>query len=99
MTDSRNKNTEFIDTLIKAYNSMDQDGKEKLNEIAMSIYISVNKNKKFNKNEKLSDINSSEKTSDDSSKNVDNTQTRSNRTKLSDLFNSLKALSQVNKQD
>ena len=99
MTDSRNKNTEFIDTLIKAYNSMDQDGKEKLNEIAMSIYISVNKDKKFNKNEKLSDINSSEKTSDDSSKNVDNTQTRSNRTKLSDLFNSLKALSQVNKQD
>ncbi len=46
MAENKNGKTDFLDTLIEAYNSMDQSGKERLNEIAMSIYITMRGNKK-----------------------------------------------------
>jgi len=45
MEGKSNGSTDFIDTLIEAYNSMEEVEKEKLNEIAMSIYNDINRGK------------------------------------------------------
>ena len=99
MTNNKKGDTEFIDTLIEAYNSMDQAGKEKLNKIVMSIYVSINKDKKLSEEKKSLYAEMNRTTNANGSKGIssNDTQAKSNKTKLSSLFNSLKAISQIDK--
>ena len=99
MTDNKKGDTEFIDTLIEAYNSMDQADKEKLNKIVMSIYVSINKDKKLSEEKKTlyAEMNRAANINVNKSVSNNGTQAESNKTKLSSLFNSLKTISQIDK--
>lgn len=84
MTENKEGKTDFIDTLIEAYNSLDQNGKGRLNEIAMSIYATMKNRKDKDNNEVKENIPNEVKNEDE--KKV-----------LSGFFDSLKSLSKVDK--